>query len=58
MKVVLSYPFSVSLLCHHSTNDTVVWGRLFRSVWIRVANKGCSCIDTNLGSPRAQTQWV
>ena len=30
----------------------------FRVAWIGVANKVCSHIATNLGSQKAQTQWV
>ena len=54
MKSSITLPISVSLLCDHATNDM----NGFRVAWIREANKGCSCIATNLGSHRAQTQWT
>ena len=53
-KSSITLPISISLLCHHGTNDM----NCFRVAWIRVANKGCSHIATNLGSHKAQTQWV
>ena len=58
MKSNVILPIFVSLLCGHGTNDTSDLLTYLGWFWIEVVNMDCSCIATNLGSDRIQTQWV